>query len=171
MPIPMNNKIIDRLKSKQAKIAILGLGYVGLPLATVFAEAGFEVVGIDPDSEKVEKINQGQSYVGDVPGSKINSLVKSGKLKATTDFSVLKTVDAVSICVPTPLRKTGDPDLSYIISATEQMVPHLHQGMVIVLESTTYPRDNTRDDIAAFCWNPVNVKLEKISFLLFLLKG
>ncbi len=166
MPIPMNNKIIDRLKSKQAKIAILGLGYVGLPLATVFAEAGFEVVGIDPDSEKVEKINQGQSYVGDVPGSKINSLVKSGKLKATTDFSVLKTVDAVSICVPTPLRKTGDPDLSYIISATEQMVPHLHQGMVIVLESTTYP-GTTREMILPRLLESGQCKIGEDFFLAF----
>ena len=166
MPIPMNNKIIDRLKSKQAKIAILGLGYVGLPLATVFAEAGFEVVGIDPDSEKVEKINQGQSYVSDVPGSKINSLVKSGKLKATTDFSVLKTVDAVSICVPTPLRKTGDPDLSYIISATEQMLPHLHQGMVIVLESTTYP-GTTREMILPRLLESGQCKIGEDFFLAF----
>ena len=131
--------LIDRLKDKSAKIAILGLGYVGLPLATVFAEAGFNVLGIDPNQEKVDKINQGLSYVGDVPDEKIDKLIKSGNLKATADFSKLKEIDAVSICVPTPLRKTGDPDLSYIISATEEMAPYLHKGMVIVLESTTYP--------------------------------
>ena len=131
--------LIDRLKDKSAKIAILGLGYVGLPLATVFAEAGFNVLGIDPNQEKVDKINQGLSYVGDVPDEKIDKLIKSGNLKATTDFSKLNEIDAVSICVPTPLRKTGDPDLSYIISATEEMAPYLHKGMVIVLESTTYP--------------------------------
>ena len=139
MSVSSKNKLIDRFKKKQAKVAILGLGYVGLPLAVVFAEAGFEVIGIDPNEEKVEQINQGVSYVGDVKSEKIDHLVSEGKLEATTDFLALKEVDAVSICVPTPLRKTGDPDLSYIISATEQMTPYLHEGMVIVLESTTYP--------------------------------
>ena len=139
MPDCIKEKCIKRFKSYKARVAILGLGYVGLPLAVVFAEAGYEVIGIDPHEGKVDQINQGKSYVGDVKSEKIDGLVNKGKLKATTDFSVLKEVDAVSICVPTPLRKTGDPDLSYIISATEQMVPYLHEGMVIVLESTTYP--------------------------------
>jgi UDP-N-acetyl-D-glucosamine dehydrogenase len=133
------DRLIEKLYKKTAKIGILGQGYVGLPLATVFAEAGFEVIGIDPDPEKVEMINRGESYIGDVPTELVRSLVKDGKLSASTDFAMLKDVDLVSICVPTPLRKTGDPDLSFILSATKELATHLHPGMAIVLESTTYP--------------------------------
>jgi len=110
-----------------------------LPFATVFAEAGFEVIGIDPDSRKIEKLNQGVSYIQDVPTEVVARLAEAGKLKATTDFSVLVDVDAVSICVPTPLRKTGDPDLSFILSVTRELAKYMHPGMVVVLESTTYP--------------------------------
>lgn len=131
--------LIDRLRNKSARVAVLGLGYVGLPLATVFAEAGFCVVGIDPDRRKVESICRGESHIKDVPTAQVARLVSSGKLTATTDFSVLREADAVSICVPTPLRKTGDPDLSFILSATDSLVDYVHPGMVIVLESTTYP--------------------------------
>ena len=129
----------QKLQDKQAHIGILGLGYVGLPLAVVFAEAGFNVTGIDPDSRKVDALNQGISYIPDVPTAKVAKLVETGRLKATTDFGALQTLDAVSICVPTPLRKTGDPDMSFILSAGEQLAKHVHAGMVIVLESTTYP--------------------------------
>ena len=132
-------ELIQRLENKTAVIAILGLGYVGLPLATVFANAGFKVIGIDPIEEKVNILNRGESYIQDVPTEDVARLVKAGKLSATTDYSVLKDVDAVSICVPTPLRKTGDPDLSFIASATESLAPYLHSGMVVVLESSTYP--------------------------------
>jgi UDP-N-acetyl-D-glucosamine dehydrogenase len=131
--------LIKKFKDKSAQVGVLGLGYVGLPLAVVFAEAGFKVTGIDPVSEKVEKINRGESYIMDIPTGKIADLVKNGRLKATTDPAALKDIDAVSICVPTPLRKTGDPDLSFIISATEMLMSHVHTGMIIVLESTTYP--------------------------------
>ncbi|NJC97311.1 MAG: nucleotide sugar dehydrogenase, partial [Anaerolineae bacterium] len=131
--------LIKSLKEKKARIGILGLGYVGLPLAVVFAEAGFHVTGIDPDSRKVDSLNQGISYIPDVMTESIERIVKSGHLIATTDFSVLKDLDAVSICVPTPLRKTGDPDMSFIISATDELAKYMHKGMVIVLESTTYP--------------------------------
>jgi UDP-N-acetyl-D-glucosamine dehydrogenase len=131
--------LIQQLKEKKARIGILGLGYVGLPLAVVFAEAGFDVVGIDPDSRKTDAINQGLSYIPDVPTEKVAKLVKSGKLKGTTDFAVLQELQAFSICVPTPLRKTGDPDMSFIVSASEQLAKYVHSGMVIVLESTTYP--------------------------------
>lgn len=131
--------LIEDLKTKQAQVGILGLGYVGLPLAVVFAEAGFHVTGIDPDSRKVDCLNQGVSYIPDVRTEVIEKLVKSGNLTATTDFSILKEMDAVSICVPTPLRKTGDPDMSFILSATEELAKYMHKGMVIVLESTTYP--------------------------------
>jgi UDP-N-acetyl-D-glucosamine dehydrogenase len=131
----LNRKISDRT----AKVAILGLGYVGLPLATVFAEAGFIVLGVEPDERKVRSLEDGVSYVQDVPTEQLARLVSEGKLKATTDFSVLGEADAVSICVPTPLRKTGDPDLSFILSATDELARFMHPGMVVVLESTTYP--------------------------------
>jgi UDP-N-acetyl-D-glucosamine dehydrogenase len=131
--------LIKSLKEKKARIGILGLGYVGLPLAVVFAEAGFHVTGIDPDARKAEAINKGVSYIPDVKTEAVAKLVKSGYLTATTDFSVLKELDAVSICVPTPLRQTGDPDMSFILSATEELAKYMHKGMVVVLESTTYP--------------------------------
>jgi UDP-N-acetyl-D-glucosamine dehydrogenase len=131
--------LIKKLKDKSASIAILGLGYVGLPLAVVFGEAGFNVMGVDPDQRKIDALNKGESYIPDVKSEAVEKLVKSGRLKSTTDFSVLKEMDAVSICVPTPLRQTGDPDMSFIMSATEELGKYMHKGMVIVLESTTYP--------------------------------
>jgi UDP-N-acetyl-D-glucosamine dehydrogenase len=131
--------LIDQLQNRTAKVAILGLGYVGLPLAVVFADAGFEVIGIDPDQRKVDSIRNGVSHIQDVPTEQVARLVADGKLHATTDFSVLSQVQAVSICVPTPLRKTGDPDLSFILTATDELARYMHPGMVVVLESTTYP--------------------------------
>jgi len=135
----IQDTITKQLKNKTARIAILGMGYVGLPLAVVFAEAGFIVTGIDPDVRKIESLNKGASYIPDISTQRLTPLVKSGHLKATTDFSVLKEMDAISICVPTPLRKTGDPDMSFILSATEQLAKYMHKGVVVVLESTTYP--------------------------------
>ncbi len=131
--------LLKSLRDRSAKIAILGLGYVGLPLAVAFAEAGFEVTGIDPDPKKVDSLNAGTSYVQDVPSDQVARLYKARKLSATVDFSALEHCDAVSICVPTPLRKTGDPDMSFIVSATEGLARHMHARMIIVLESTTYP--------------------------------
>jgi UDP-N-acetyl-D-glucosamine dehydrogenase len=131
--------LIEKLKDKTARIAIMGMGYVGLPLAVVFAEAGFNVTGIDPEVRKIDSLTRGVSYIPDISTERLAPLVESGHLKATTDFSVLKETDAVSICVPTPLRKTGDPDMSFILSATEQLAKAMHKGMVVVLESTTYP--------------------------------
>ncbi len=131
--------LLDSLHQHTAKVAILGLGYVGLPLAVVFAEAGFHVTGIDPDQRKVDTILRGGSHIPDVPADQLRLLLKAGLLTATTDFSVLQSADAVSICVPTPLRKTGDPDLSYILDSTNELAKHMHPGMVVVLESTTYP--------------------------------
>lgn len=128
-----------KFEDRSAQIAVLGMGYVGLPLAVIFADAGFNVLGIDPDTRKVEQLNQGISYISDVPTEQVARLVEAGKLSATTDFSALQQADAVSVCVPTPLRSTKDPDLSYILSATEDIRRYLHPGMAIVLESTTYP--------------------------------
>jgi UDP-N-acetyl-D-glucosamine dehydrogenase len=135
----IKESLLEKIRQRTADVAVLGLGYVGLPLATVFAEAGFWVTGIDPDGKKVQALNRGESYIKDVSTEEVARLVSSGKLSGTTDFAVLANVDAVSICVPTPLRKTGDPDLSFIVSAAEQLARFLHPGMIIVLESTTYP--------------------------------
>ena len=135
----IKDELLHKIENRTARVAILGLGYVGLPLAVIFAEAGFDVTGIDPTVAKVEAINRGESYIMDVGSSQVKSLVSEGRLKATTDYSVLRSHDAVSICVPTPLRQTGDPDLSFIISAVEGLAPYVHSGMVVVLESSTYP--------------------------------
>ena len=135
----IKEQLTQKLQNRTAKISIIGLGYVGLPLAVVFAEAGFEVTGIDLDKDKIHTLNAGQSYIQDLPGDCIARLVRAGCLRGTNDFSALKDGDAVSICVPTPLRKTGDPDLSFIVSATESLAPYMHAGMVVVLESSTYP--------------------------------
>ncbi len=134
-----NNKLSKKLNERTAHVVILGLGYVGLPLATVLANAGYKVTGVDLDSEKVTQLNQGISYIDDVETSLVKKLVEGKKLKATTDFSVVSEADAVSICVPTPLRKTRDPDLSYILAVSESIVDYIHPDMVVVLESTTYP--------------------------------
>jgi UDP-N-acetyl-D-glucosamine dehydrogenase len=131
--------LIEKLRGKNAKIAILGLGYVGLPLAVVFGEAGFHVTGVDPDKRKIDSLEKGVSYIPDVKSEAVEKLIKAGLFTSTTDFSVLQEMDAVSICVPTPLRKTGDPDMSFILSATDELAKYMHQGMVVVLESTTYP--------------------------------
>lgn len=135
----IKENLIDQFHQKKARLAVLGLGYVGLPLAVAFAEAGFPVTGVDPDRRKIEALNLGTSYIQDVPSEQVARMFKAGQLKATVDFSVTKDVEAVSICVPTPLRKTGDPDMSFIMSATEELAKYVHKGMVVVLESTTYP--------------------------------
>ena len=132
-------QLIEKIKSKSARVAVIGIGYVGLPLAVTFAEAGLTVIGIDPDQRKVDSVNRGESYILDISNEQLAPLVRKGLVSATTDFSTVKDVQAVSICVPTPLRKTGDPDLSFIVSATESIAPYLHAGMVVVLESSTYP--------------------------------
>ena len=126
--------LIKKLREKDVRIGILGLGYVGLPLAVVFGEAGFKVTGFDPDLRKVELLKRGVSYIPDVKTEAVEKLVNSGNLTATADFSLLQEMDAVSICVPTPLRQTGDPDMSFIISATDELAKHMHKGMVVVLE-------------------------------------
>ncbi len=132
-------RLLNRLEDHSARVVVIGLGYVGLPLAVAFADAGFRVVGIDNDPGKVAAIHKGESYIQDIPTEQVARLVAAGRLEATTDTSVLKEADAVSICVPTPLRKTGDPDLSFVLAVNEDLAPHMHPGMVVVLESTTYP--------------------------------
>ena len=121
------------------------MGYVGLPLAVEYAKAGYTVIGIDVQQSKVDQLNAGTSYVQDVPTSEVAPLIASGKLQATADFSVVQTLDTINICVPTPLRKTKDPDMSYIVSACEAIEKHCHSGMLVILESTTYP--GTTDEL------------------------
>ncbi|MGQ9595717.1 MAG: nucleotide sugar dehydrogenase [Anaerolineae bacterium] len=130
--------LLRKIEGREAVVAVIGLGYVGLPLAVAFAEAGFPVVGIDVDVRKVEAVNRGESYVQDVPSETLASLVAGG-LRATADCDVLRGADAAILCVPTPLSKTRDPDLSYIVAAADAVAQRLHRGMLIVLESTTYP--------------------------------
>jgi UDP-N-acetyl-D-glucosamine dehydrogenase len=128
-----------KIQDRSVSLAVIGLGYVGMPLAVAFAEAGFSVTGIDQDPAKVAAVNNGESYLHDIAAGQICRLVEAGRLRASTDASLLSGVDAVSICVPTPLRKTGDPDLSYVLSVAAELARFVHPGMVIILESTTYP--------------------------------
>jgi len=129
----------DRIRSRKARTGVVGLGYVGLPLAVELAKAGFHATGIDLDERKVQLINDGRSYIPDVATADVQALHATGRLDATTDFAVVRELDTVNICVPTPLRKTKDPDMSYIVSAVEGIAKSLHPGMLVILESTTYP--------------------------------
>jgi len=135
----MAQTLVDKIKDRTATIAIIGLGYVGLPLAAEMAKAGFRVYGIDIDGDRVDTINGGRSYIDDVSDADLAGLVARGALVATEDPGVVKDVDAVVICVPTPLTRAKQPDLSYVMTAVTQLVPHLHRGQLIILESTTYP--------------------------------
>ena len=135
--------LIGKIDRRDARVGVIGLGYVGLPLAVEFANADFSVLGIDTDASKVAALTAGDSYIPDVPSDVIGDLVASGQLAASQDYEAIAELDAISICVPTPLRKTRDPDMSYVISAAEQIGAHLRPGMLIVLESTTYPGTTT----------------------------
>jgi len=139
------NLTLDRIRSRKARIGVIGLGYVGLPLAVEFAHAGFDVTGFDVDTGKTSQINAGKSYIPDVAEAQLAACVRAGTLKATTDMAQLGAMDAIDICVPTPLRKTKDPDLSYIVRAVEAVAASLTPGQLIILESTTYP--GTTDEV------------------------
>src|SRR5712671_4727857 len=132
-------------KPIKSKIAIVGLGYVGLPLSLQFARSGVEVLGLDIDPAKVESLNQGRSYIKHIESSTIAEFAKSGKLSASTDFSRVKETGAVIICVPTPLNKNREPDISYVLNTGEAIAPHLSKGILVVLESTTYPGTTDED--------------------------
>lgn len=134
----------QRIGSRKAAVGVVGLGYVGLPLAVEFAKAGYNVTGFEVDAAKARSISKGVSYIADVKTAALKQLVSKKKLKATTDFRRLKEIDAVIICVPTPLRKSKDPDVSYIVAAAEEVKSSLRKGQLIILESTTYP-GTTRD--------------------------
>jgi UDP-N-acetyl-D-glucosamine dehydrogenase len=140
-----NSALLDGIHARRLRIGIIGLGYVGLPLAVEFANAGFNVTGFDVDETKTAEINCGRSYIPDVSSSDLQTVVKAGQLGATTDMSRLGSMDVLDICVPTPLRKTRDPDLSYVITAVEAVAATLGRGQLVILESTTYP--GTTDEV------------------------
>jgi UDP-N-acetyl-D-glucosamine dehydrogenase len=135
----LKDELLLKLKNKTAKLGVVGLGYVGLPLAVEKAKAGYEVIGFDVQDKKVDMVNEGRNYIGDIVDTELETLVRSGKLKATTDFSFVKDVDTVCICVPTPLDIYKQPDLSYVVNSTKSVSKYLHRGILVVLESTTYP--------------------------------
>ena len=142
---PLFTSTLERIRARKARVGVIGLGYVGLPLAVEFARVGFDVTGFDVDSTKTDQINAGRSYIPDVAEADLAACVRAGTLRATTDMTALGTMDAIDICVPTPLRKTRDPDLSYIVLAVEAAAATLKRGQLIILESTTYP--GTTDEV------------------------
>lgn len=155
----------DKIKARTARVGIIGLGYVGLPLAVEFAKAGFTVTGFEIDQFKIDEVNAGHSYIPDVPQTDVDQLVKASKLSATRDFSVLDEIDAVVICVPTPLKKTKDPDIQYIVAACESIVEHLHAPMFISLESSTYP--GTTDELMLPMFTAKGFEVGRDFFLCF----
>jgi UDP-N-acetyl-D-glucosamine dehydrogenase len=157
--------LLEKIQSRRARTGVVGLGYVGLPLLVEFAKAGYHATGIDLDARKIQAIDEGRSYIPDVATADVLSLKRAGKLDATTDFSIVKELDTINICVPTPLRKTKDPDMSYIVSAVEAIAKHLHQGMLIVLESTTYP--GTTDEVVQPLLEETGLKAGVDFFLAF----
>jgi UDP-N-acetyl-D-glucosamine dehydrogenase len=154
-----------KLQQRNATAAVIGLGYVGLPLALEIASAGFKVVGVDLDQNKIARLKSGKSYIGDVFDQTVADSIKTGRFTPTTDFNSLRDVDAVSICVPTPLSKSRDPDISFILSATEKIRKHLHAGQLIVLESTTYP--GTTDELILPELESTGLRVGKDFFLAF----
>ncbi len=155
----------EKILKRKAKLGVIGLGYVGLPLCLEMAKAGFDVTGIDIDEDKIKKINKGISYILDVKNKSLSQIVRKRKFAATADFEILKELDAVSICVPTPLRKTKDPDISFIISAVVKVKKYLHTGQLIVLESTTYP--GTTNEIILSELEKTGLKVGKDFYLAF----
>src|SRR5580704_1506192 len=157
--------LAEKIRSRTARVGVVGLGYVGLPLAVEYAEAGYHVTGIDLSSGKTARVNAADSYIGDVPSSAMEPLVANGKLRATTDFSVIRDLDTVNICVPTPLRKTKDPDMSYIVAACEEIAQYFHPGLLVILESTTYP--GTTDELVLPMLEKSGLKVGTDFFLCF----
>jgi len=133
------SELIGKIQDKSAKIGVIGLGYVGLPLAVDKAIAGYEVTGFDIQQKRVDMVNQGVNYIGDVVDDELKEVVRTGKLRATTDYDEIKNLDIVTICVPTPLDKNKQPDLTFIRNSAREVAKRLHAGMLVVLESTTYP--------------------------------
>jgi UDP-N-acetyl-D-glucosamine dehydrogenase len=157
--------LLGRLRDRRARVGVIGLGYVGLPLAVELARAGFQVTGIDLDPAKVRDITAGRSYIPDVKTTDLADVVANGRLRATSDPSTLSDLDVIDICVPTPLRKTKDPDLSFVVGAIDAVATHLRPGQLIILESTTYP--STTDEVAQPRLEAGGLKVERDFFLAF----
>ena len=155
----------DKIRDRKARIGVIGLGYVGLPLAVEFAREGFDVTGFDVDAWKVAELNAGRSYILDVETEDVASCVKAGRLRATADMATLKDMDAIDICVPTPLRKTRDPDLSYVVQSVDSVKAHLKPGQLVILESTTYP--GTTDEVVQPALEEKGLKAGKDFYLAF----
>ncbi len=166
LAVEATGKILaEKIRARTARVGIVGLGYVGLPLAVEFAKAGFAVTGIDVSAEKARRVNACDSYVGDIPSSVLGPIVEAGKLRATSDFSAVLELDTINICVPTPLRKTKDPDMSYIVSACQEIEKSFHAGTLVILESTTYP--GTTDEVVLPMLSKSGLEVGKDFFLCF----
>ncbi len=161
----IKNEIKQKIADKTAKIGVIGLGYVGLPLVVEFALKGFHGIGFEVDQKKVDEIANKRSYIPDVPTSDIEKCVSSGNLEATTDFSKLSECDAIIICVPTPLRKTKEPDMSYILVSAGEIQKYIRRGQLIILESTTYP--GTTDEVLLPIFEKAGLKLDEDFLLAF----
>lgn len=161
----IKNDFLRAIDERRTVIGVIGLGYVGLPLVVEFAGKGFNSIGFEVDKAKAESINKGESYIPDVPSAHVAELVNAKRLHATTDFSELNKCDAIIICVPTPLRKTKEPDISYILAAAEQIKRNARRGQLIILESTTYP--GTTDEVLQPILEEVGLKLDEDFLLAF----
>jgi UDP-N-acetyl-D-glucosamine dehydrogenase len=160
-----SERLLDRIRTQEARIGVIGLGYVGLPLAVEFARRGFDVSGFDVDKSKTNQINAGKSYIPDVPQAELSEVVNAGRLRGTSQMGDLGGMDVIDICVPTPLRKTKDPDLSYVVKAVEAVVEALKPGQLIILESTTYP--GTTDEVVQPMLESKGLKCDADFFLAF----
>ena len=158
-------RIGRKIRDRSARVGVVGLGYVGLPLAVEFAKAGFAVTGIDLQQAKVDQVNRGESYIRDVADSDLQEVRKNKRLIAVSDFRAVAELDTINICVPTPLRKTKDPDMSYIISACQEIAKYFHPGMLIILESTTYP--GTTEEVLLPTLSGMGLSVGKDFFLCF----
>jgi UDP-N-acetyl-D-glucosamine dehydrogenase len=161
----IHQQLLDRINARKANVGVIGLGYVGLPLAVEFARQGFHVYGFDVDESKTSQINAGKSYIPDVDEKELAAAVKSGNLRATTKMADLAKMDVIDICVPTPLRKTKDPDLSYVVKSVEAVAATLKRGQLVILESTTYP--GTTDEVVQPMLEEQGLKIEEDFFLAF----
>ncbi len=161
----MLHNLRDKIRNRKARVGVIGLGYVGLPLAMSFAKKGFVVTGIDVDQTKIERLKKGQSYILDVRSEVLKEALRKKLFHATVDFKVLTSLDAIIICVPTPLSKTKEPDISYVIDASKKVAKHLKKGQLVVLESTTYP--GTTEEVVLPILKRSGLKPDKDFFLAF----
>jgi UDP-N-acetyl-D-glucosamine dehydrogenase len=164
-PVTPAEALRERIASRTARVGVVGLGYVGLPLALEFAQAGFPVTGIDVQEEKVARLNWGDSYIQDIPSKLLAEMIDSNRFSATSDFSVIADLDTINIAVPTPLRKTKDPDMSYVVAACQQVAEHMTPGKLVILESTTYP--GTTDELVLPMLEQSGLKVGEDFFLCF----